>query len=368
MTYRRDRSIREVYDERFLTERPGPYPRAGGAVERRGPFGRPEDDYGRGGYDYEGGPRFFPNGGGPRNYHDDQRGYHGDSLHFPAERRAGPPSRREDYPYRVPREDPHAGRPLEFGARAPPLHSVRNQGIYPAPRSLPESGEDTLVQAILNLDRGEDRDHYRRKAAPFPPLRERSPVRREVARSPHSRSGSSVSSRGYSPERAKSLPFPSQQGKNKIPGLSREGSPHSATSNKEENHPPEAEKEEPLAAPVVDESQKSTDNFQERRALAIAAKAQEIEKVYRQDCETFGMVVKMLVAKDPSLEKQLQVPLRENLGEIRERCLEDLKHFIHELDEAIRQPEPSVCDSTTPSTSVAGNKLSKTAVNHSSSY
>ncbi|XP_039997583.1 periphilin-1 isoform X2 [Xiphias gladius] len=380
MTYRRDRSIREVYDERFLTERQGPYPRAGGAVERRGPFGRPEDDYGRGGYDYEGGPRFFPNGGGPRSYHEDQRGYHGDSLHFPAERRAGPPSRREDFPYRGPREDPHTGRPLEFGGRAPPPHSVRNQGIYPAPRSLPESGEDTLVQAILNLDRGEDRDHYRRKAAPFPPLRERSPVRREVARSPHSRSGSSVSSRGYSPDRAKSLPFPSQQGKryeetysqskmtDKIPGLSREGSPHSATSNKEENHPPEAEKEEPPVAPVVEESQKSTDNFQERRALAIAAKAQEIEKVYRQDCETFGMVVKMLVAKDPNLEKQLQVPLRENLGEIRERCLEDLKHFINELDETVRQPEPSVCDSTTPSTSLTSHKLSKTAANHSSSY
>ncbi|XP_039997584.1 periphilin-1 isoform X3 [Xiphias gladius] len=378
MTYRRDRSIREVYDERFLTERQGPYPRAGGAVERRGPFGRPEDDYGRGGYDYEGGPRFFPNGGGPRSYHEDQRGYHGDSLHFPAERRAGPPSRREDFPYRGPREDPHTGRPLEFGGRAPPPHSVRNQGIYPAPRSLPESGEDTLVQAILNLDRGEDRDHYRRKAAPFPPLRERSPVRREVARSPHSRSGSSVSSRGYSPDRAKSLPFPSQQGyeetysqskmTDKIPGLSREGSPHSATSNKEENHPPEAEKEEPPVAPVVEESQKSTDNFQERRALAIAAKAQEIEKVYRQDCETFGMVVKMLVAKDPNLEKQLQVPLRENLGEIRERCLEDLKHFINELDETVRQPEPSVCDSTTPSTSLTSHKLSKTAANHSSSY
>ncbi|XP_044041633.1 periphilin-1 isoform X2 [Siniperca chuatsi] len=408
MTYRRDRNLREVYDERFLTERPGLYPRAAGAVERRGPFGRPEDDYGRGGYEYEGGPRFFPNGGGPRTYHEDQRGYHGDSLHFPAERRAVPPSRREDYPYRVPREDPHAGRTLEFGARAPPPHSVRNQGIYPAPRSLPESGEDTLVQAILNLDRGEDRDHYRRKAAPFPPLRERSPVRREVARSPHSRSGSSVSSRGYSPDRAKSLPFASQQGvdgaeghagvsehlwgalfpqqsghdtlgyeetysqskmTDKIPGLSREGSPHSATSNKEENHPPEGEKEETLVAPAVEESQKSsTDNFQERRALAIAAKAQEIEKVYRQDCETFGMVVKMLVAKDPNLEKQLQVPLRENLGEIRERCLEDLKHFISELDEAVRQPEPSVCDSTTPSTALTGHKLSKTGVNHSSSY
>ncbi|KAF0029660.1 hypothetical protein F2P81_018765 [Scophthalmus maximus] len=380
LTYRRDRSIREVYDERFVNERPGPYPRAGGAVERRGPFGRPEDDYNRGGYDYEGGPRFFPNGGGPRSYHEDQRGYHGDNVHFPAERRAVPPSRREDFPYRGPREDPHAGRPLEFGARAPPPHNVRSQGIYPAPRSLPESGEDTLVQAILNLDRGEDRDHYRRKSAPFPPLRERSPVRREVARSPHSRSGSSVSSRGYSPDRAKSLPFPSQQGKryedtysqskmtDKIPGLSREGSPHSATSNKEENHPPEVEKEEPLVAPVVEESQSSAENFQEQRALAIAAKAQEIEKVYRQDCETFGIVVKMLVAKDPNLEKQLQVPLRENLGEIRERCLEDLKHFIHELDEAGRQPEPAVCDSTTPSTSLVGHKLTKTAVNHSSSY
>lgn len=51
-------------------------------------------------------------------------------------------------------------------------------------------------------------------------------------------------------------------------------------SSKEENHPLEAEKDELLVAPVVEESQKSSsDNFQERRAQAIAAKAQEIEKV-----------------------------------------------------------------------------------------
>lgn len=372
MTYRRDRGVREVYEDRFVPERQGPYPRAAGTVERRGPYTRPEEDYGRSGYDYEGGPRFFPNGGGPRNYLADDRGYHGDSLHYPAERRAGPPSRREDYPYsspRVPREDPLSGRAIEFGTRAPP-HSVRSQGIYPAARSLPESGEDTLVQAILNLDRGDERDHYRRKAATFLPLRERSPARRDVARSPHSRSGSSVSSRGYSPDRAKNLPFPSAQNKNKIPGLSREGSPHSASPNKDESHPPEAAKEE-LPLPVVpavnqEESQKSTESFQERRALVIAAKAQEIEKVYRQDCETFGMVVKMLVAKDPNLEKQLQVPLRENLGEIRERCLEDLKQFINELDEVVRQPEHLVCDSTTPSTSLTSLKLSKPGVSHSS--
>ncbi|XP_013889061.1 periphilin-1 isoform X2 [Austrofundulus limnaeus] len=398
MTYRSEKSIREMYDERFIPERPGPYPRVSGGAERRGPFSRPDEDYGRGGgYEYEGGPRFYPNGGGPRGYHEEQRGYQGEGLHFP-ERRAIPPARREDYPYRVPREEPHPGRQIEFGARAPPPHSVRSQGMYPAPRSLPESGEDTLVQAIRNLDRGyeemEERDPYRRKVALFPPIRERSPVRREVARSPHSRSGSSVSSRGYSPDRAKSLPFPAQQGVDgpeghtgasehlwgalftqqsghdtldKIPGLSREGSPQSAASNREEINPPE-EKEEPILAPVVEEFKKLTEDFEERRALSIAAKAQEIEKIYRQDCETFGMVVKMLVAKDPNLEKQLQVPLRENLGEIRERCLEDLKNFINELDEAVLQTEQSVCDLAAPSTSKTTPKLSKTGVSSSSSF
>ncbi|KAG7260797.1 hypothetical protein CRUP_010752 [Coryphaenoides rupestris] len=148
----------------------------------------------------------------------------------------------------------------------------------------------------------------------------------------------------------------------KVPGLSRDVSPQSTPSVKEDVHPrEEAEREEPLVAaaaaviaaamlpiaPTVavaeeSHSKKAAEDFQERRSHAIAAKARNIEKVYRQDCETFGMVVKMLVAKDPNLEKQLQVPLRENLGEIRERCLEDLKHFISELDEAVRQQPESL--------------------------
>ncbi|XP_049617443.1 periphilin-1 isoform X1 [Syngnathus scovelli] len=356
MTYRRERSVREVYEERFMGDRPGRghYSRGG---ERRGHFGRPD------GYEYEGGPRFFPNGGGPRNYHgEDQRGYHGDSSHFPpSERRGGPPSRRQEDYFRGPREEQHTGRPMEYNNRAPP---TRNQSMYPAPRALPESGSDTLMQAILNLDRGDERQDYRRKAPPFPPPRDRSP---------HSRSGSSVSSRGYSPERTKNLPFPSQQGKSteKIPGLSREGSPSSATSTKEENNAHETEKdkekekEEPLLAAVVTEESQKTDDFKERRSLAIATKAQEIEKVYRQDCETFGTVVKMLVAKDPNLEKQLQVPLRENLGEIRERCLEDLKQFISQLDETLQHPELPTCDLTAPSATSSSQKLSKTGSNHS---
>ncbi|XP_077355001.1 periphilin-1 isoform X7 [Festucalex cinctus] len=350
MTYRKERSIRDAYEERFLSDRPGrgQFPRGG---ERRAHFGRPD------GYEYEGGPRFYPNGGGSRSYHgEDQRSYHSDASHYPSERRAGPPSRREEYPYRGSREEQHTGRPMEYNSRTP---TPRNHGMYPAPRSLPESGADTLVQAILNLDRGDDRQEYRRKAPPYPLPRERSP---------HSRSGSSVSSRGYSPDRSKNLPFPSQQGKKKIPGLSREGSPSSVTSNKEENNVPEAEKEEPLSGVVEENPKINADNFKERRSVAIAAKAQEIEKVYRQDCETFGTVVKMLVAKDPSLEKQLQVPLRENLGEIRVRCLEDLKLFISELDQAIQQPEVPICDSITPSTTSSSQKNSKTGSNHSSSF
>ncbi|KAL7857877.1 hypothetical protein AOLI_G00179790 [Acnodon oligacanthus] len=360
MAFRRDRNIREMYEERFHPERNAPYQRGVGG-ERRPGFGRPDDDYGRG-FD---GPRFYPNGA-PRNYHgEDQRSYHGDSHHsFSNEPRGGPPGRRDDYPYyRGPREEPHSGRQVDFrgSSRVGPPPSSRVQGSYPAPRSLsalaPDQGDDTLIQAIMNLDRGEEREGLRRKA-PFPPVRDRSPVRRDVPPSPHSRSGSSISSRSYSPDRGKTHQYQPPQGKrfeepygpsrsadrDRAPGpsvsASRDGSPHSSVSaSKEETPVIEGPTDEPLAA--TDEGSTVMDDFQERRSQAIAAKAREIEKVYRQDCETFGMVVKMLVAKEPSLEKHLQTPLKENLSEIRERCLEDLRHFISELDEAVRQPEPT---------------------------
>lgn len=38
----------------------------------------------------------------------------------------------------------------------------------------------------------------------------------------------------------------------------------------------------------------------------------------------------MLIEKDPSLEKSIQFALRQNLHEIGERCVEELKHFIAE--------------------------------------
>lgn len=42
----------------------------------------------------------------------------------------------------------------------------------------------------------------------------------------------------------------------------------------------------------------------------------------------------MLIDKDPSLEKSIQFALRQNLHEIGERCIEELKHFIAEYDAA----------------------------------
>ncbi|XP_072538286.1 uncharacterized protein [Salminus brasiliensis] len=68
------------------------------------------------------------------------------------------------------------------------------------------------------------------------------------------------------------------------------------------------------------------------RNRAIQRKREEIEEVYRRDCDTFGVVVKMLVAKDPSLERPIQTSLRENLREIGVRCVEAMEQFIQEYD------------------------------------
>ncbi|KAJ8016142.1 hypothetical protein DPEC_G00004120 [Dallia pectoralis] len=74
------------------------------------------------------------------------------------------------------------------------------------------------------------------------------------------------------------------------------------------------------------------------RSRAIQQKRKEIERVYRQDCETFGVVVKMLIAKDPTLEQLIQSSLKENLQDIVLRCVEAMQQFIEEYD--TREPMP----------------------------
>ncbi|XP_037704237.1 periphilin-1 isoform X8 [Choloepus didactylus] len=206
-----------------------------------------------------------------------------------------------------------------------------------------------------------------------------SPVGRKD--SPHSRSGSSVSSRSYSPERSKTYSFHQSQHRSKerpVQSLktSRDTSPSSSSavaSSKvldkpsrltekelaeaaskwaaeklekadDSNLPEISEYEAGSTAPLfIDQPEEPESNatdgielFEDSqlnsRSKAIASKTKEIEQVYRQDCETFGMVVKMLIEKDPSLEKSIQFALRQNLHEIGERCVEELKHFIAEYD------------------------------------
>ncbi|XP_061892011.1 periphilin-1-like [Entelurus aequoreus] len=78
-----------------------------------------------------------------------------------------------------------------------------------------------------------------------------------------------------------------------------------------------------------------------RRSEAIKAKALDIKKHFKQDCETFITVVKMLVSKEPTLETLLQEALHANLSEMNEHCLTALRRYIKELDEALELPATS---------------------------
>ncbi|XP_026121529.1 uncharacterized protein LOC113102089 isoform X1 [Carassius auratus] len=81
--------------------------------------------------------------------------------------------------------------------------------------------------------------------------------------------------------------------------------------------------------------------LEERCAQAIDNKALEIEELYKQDCETFGIVVKMLLSKDPTLEPMLVSVLHKNLVEIGEKYLEKLSQFISEVNALVKPAKPS---------------------------
>uniref|UniRef100_A0A4X1TY80 Periphilin 1 n=3 Tax=Sus scrofa TaxID=9823 RepID=A0A4X1TY80_PIG len=320
---------------------------------------------------------------------------------FSHDRRSGPSHRGDESGYRWTRDDHSASRQPEYrdmrdGFRRKSFHS----------------------------------SHYMRDRSPHKrdtPFFRESPVGRKD--SPHSRSGSSVSSRSYSPERSKTYSFHQPQQRKSVRAgasykrqnegkpergkerpvqslkTSRDTSPSSSSavpSSKvldkpsrltekefaeaaskwaaeklekadESNLPEISEYEAGSTAPLfIDQPEEPESNATDgielfegnqltSRSKAIASKTKEIEQgclcvawfldlamsalgpedlkvpgigraVYRQDCETFGMVVKMLIEKDPSLEKSIQFALRQNLHEIGERCVEELKHFIAEYD------------------------------------
>ncbi|XP_039105264.1 periphilin-1 isoform X2 [Hyaena hyaena] len=301
--------------------------------------------------------------------HVDYRDYD-EGRSFSHDRRSGPPHRGDESGYRWTRDDHSTSRQPEYRDMR---DGFRRKSIYHYAR---------------------DRSPHKRDTALF---RESSVGRKD---SPHSRSGSSVSSRSYSPERSKTYSFHQSQHRKSIRAgasykrqnegnpergkerpvqslkTSRDTSPSSSSavpSSKvldkpsrltekelaeaaskwaaeklekadESNLPEISEFEAGSTAPLfIDQPEEPESNatdgielFEDSqltsRSKAIASKTKEIEQVYRQDCETFGMVVKMLIEKDPSLEKSIQFALRQNLHEIGERCVEELKHFIAEYD------------------------------------
>ncbi|XP_076187562.1 periphilin-1 isoform X2 [Aptenodytes patagonicus] len=291
--------------------------------------------------------------------HTEYRDYE-EGRSFAHDRRSGPPHRgvrKDESGYRWPRDDHPISRQPEY---RDVRDGFRRKSFYPS--------------------------HYMRERSPHkrdsPFFRESPGSRRD---SPHSRSGSSVSSRSYSPERSKAYPFhQSQHSRSKertsVQSLktSRDASPSGSTavpsskgldkSNRllekelaeaaskwaaeksekadESNLPEITEYDAGSSAPLyVEQTEETETNITDStelyedgqllgRSKAIATKTKEIEQVYRQDCETFGMVVKMLIDKDPSLEKSIQFALRQNLHEIGERCIEELKHFIAQYDAA----------------------------------
>ncbi|XP_070611654.1 periphilin-1 isoform X4 [Erythrolamprus reginae] len=381
MSYRRD----EMWPERYDYER---LPR-----ERLPP--RPDDDYhrvvsfaskkpplserpGEGGYSrYEYGHAHV----GYRDY--------GEGQGFAHERRSGLPHRIDDPGYRWSREDHSDNRPPDY------RDGIRRKPLYP-PYTR-------------------DRSPHKRDS---PYFRESPIGRRE---SPHSRSGSSVSSRSYSPDRSKAYTFHQSQHSRKRSSTqslktSRDVSPSGATalspaetldkssrlSEKElaevasrwaaekiekvgassvpeiseydatSSDPLYIEHHEEAGASITESNQLFEDNHHVSRSKAIAQKTKEIEQVlpfqnmeiqyvtevYRQDCETFGAVVKMLIEKDPALEKPVQFSLRQNLHEIGERCVEELKHFIAEYDSTSQEFEKTKYKKALATTSSSPGSLS----------
>nr|XP_048300745.1 periphilin-1 isoform X5 [Myodes glareolus] len=255
-----------------------------------------------------------PDEGGYSRYysHVDYREYD-EGRSFSHDRRSGPPHRGDDSGYRWTRDD--------YSTSRQPEHRDMRDGFR--------------RKSFYSSHYSRERSPHKRDA----PVFRESPVGRKD--SPHSRSGSSLSSRSYSPERSRTHSFHQSQHRSKERSIqslktSRDTSPSSSSAVSSSK----AGSMAPLFIDQTEEPESNTtdgtelyeDSQLSSRSKAIASKTKEIEQVYRQDCETFGMVVKMLIEKDPSLEKSIQFALRQNLHEIGERCVEELKHFITEYD------------------------------------
>uniref|UniRef100_A0A1A8IE47 Periphilin-1 C-terminal domain-containing protein n=1 Tax=Nothobranchius kuhntae TaxID=321403 RepID=A0A1A8IE47_NOTKU len=201
-------------------------------------------------------------------------------------------------------------------------------------------------------------DQSYRNSKSFATKREPSPPRNKAQQPTAARSRSNSRNRSFSPDRDKGHSYQKQQQhehheklkektdvvKSQTPSSPIRDSLQSPNSSEEKPFTSAAEVEKgeaEAAAASLEPEVTPEEDVKARRWEAINAKVLEIEKHYRQDCETFRTVVKMLVTKEPSLDTLLQSSLDKNLLELRQRCLESLKNFVTELDEILEQPDNS---------------------------
>ncbi|XP_027252152.1 periphilin-1 isoform X6 [Cricetulus griseus] len=260
---------------------------------------------------------------------------------FSHDRRSGPPHRGDDSGYRWTRDDHSTSRQPEYrespvGRKDSP-HSRSGSSLSSRSYS-PERSRTHSVHQSQNRKSSHVGASYKRKNEANPGRgKERSIQSLKTSRDTSPSSSSAVSS-------SKVLDKPSQLTEKELAEAASKWANEKPEKGDENNLTEISEFETGSMAPLfIDQTEEPESNTTDgtelyedsqisSRSKAIASKTKEIEQVYRQDCETFGMVVKMLIEKDPSLEKSIQFALRQNLHEIGERCVEELKHFITEYD------------------------------------
>ncbi|XP_061577056.1 periphilin-1-like [Cololabis saira] len=323
------RSIRQAYEDHFarMDGRRVTVHRVVNVVEKRNSVARPDSEFERGFTEdqWYGSPRSYQEPRGSHSedgYPPNDRRYFDEKPNYSSFRRNSSPSRNE------------SSYSQQGYARDDLRHqlSSRNSGRAHHFRKRTSRGQGPG-------QRGDAEDYRSPKSLVI--TRERSPGRREAPSTVRSGSNTNRSfspdrERGYTPKHKSGL------GTSQTPASSVDGSPRSSPSSKEKTPASAVETEETAAAAAsVDSKPGQEEDVKARRLEAIKSKALEIEKHYRQDCETFRTVVKMLVAKEPSLDSLLQDPLDKNLLEIKERCLDALRSFVTELDEILEQPDIS---------------------------
>nr|XP_019934850.1 PREDICTED: periphilin-1-like [Paralichthys olivaceus]XP_019934851.1 PREDICTED: periphilin-1-like [Paralichthys olivaceus]XP_019934852.1 PREDICTED: periphilin-1-like [Paralichthys olivaceus] len=342
MAYRHDRnSIREAYEGHFpkMDSREVNFRQVVNIGEKRSVVPRPGSEYDRGFHD----DQWYS---GPRGYQDTQE-YYAESSYPPEDHHYYEDHSNYDNFHRNPspsrNEDTYSQQCYARDDLRYQLDSRNSRRPGPYFRGRGRRARPARKKAVDKKAKGDQDDYMSSASAVL--ARHRSPLRRE-AQIPAC-SGSNSRSRSFSPDKAKGSKAHQQtQQKNKpnvlassTPSSSVEESPHSSGSSKEKTASV-VETQEVLAASMEPKST-PVDDSKAGRLEAIKAKALEIEKHYRQDCETFRTVVKMLVAKEPSLDNLLQAPLDENLMEMKQRCLDAFCNFVKELDEVLEQPDTS---------------------------